>query len=573
MGNKNNNKRRRRAEKRISLVFADQKETFWEVDKVLDRRSKDGEIQYLVQWRGLPRAKATWEPSENLCDSAHEEARMLDQVIAMKNSIVMEETSCDASKDTKENTRESTDVTEINDSTRNSQCDSEDDDDESSTVSHPSHYQDPFSVSLETPSEDGRWRWNEEEQLEFRDVERINVNDEDARQRVTDARLNGTPVVLVGHVGWANFAKRWLIPVDQEGTVGNKSTWLDLSKGYEIDITKMINDIGNEVVPVLKKNYDEQNPLEAKMKISAFLKTCWPDAEGKFGTREKLYLHQWQFPLSKTGGRKLCHQNKRLPNRILGEDLLRYWLDLPQCKRDSALQYLFMGRDGTMSKLHHDNGGLAISIAPIVGIKECVLLHRLDGATCFYHLDASLDCIDLEKYPLMSQARLWRTSVRPGEILLMPQGTYHQCRNITPCLSYSRFHLDTLNLLPFLQSMFDGDAKEIEHAEVIWNCSNELISVVDDYVEQCRMCLEKDPQGEPPELTDDIEEKVFTLRALRNICRETVIRLRSLKMKGSKQNDDMSDIGSHSDWKRMVDDIDDCVHHFRFRNSLNIPPR
>jgi hypothetical protein len=58
--------------------------------------------------------------------------------------------------------------------------------------------------------DDNRWKWSDADQIIFRDVERINVNDPNAAKLVTEARIVGTPIVLVGHVGWANFAKRWL---------------------------------------------------------------------------------------------------------------------------------------------------------------------------------------------------------------------------------------------------------------------------------------------------------------------------------------------------------------------------
>lgn len=62
-----------------------------------------------------------------------------------------------------------------------------------------------------------------------------------------------------------------------------------------------------------------------------------------------------------------------------------------------------------------------VFIAPIVGEKECTLVHRDDGHDCFYDLDADLDNVNLDKYPLMSEARIWKTVVKPGEILLIPQ--------------------------------------------------------------------------------------------------------------------------------------------------------
>ncbi len=404
--------------------------------------------------------------------------------------------------------------------------------------------------------DDTLWKWADADQVIFRDVERINVNDPNAAKLVTEARIVGTPLVLVGHVGWANFAKRWLtetkatpekiavelravddalIPVSvvpsRNETVGgevnslstqitnevagvltelvtkvvisingekqgrdveleenstvltelvtkvdvsidgetqgrdveqdeninssrisskeafmakiNHSTFddlLDLSKNYELDIEKMINDIGEEDVPIIKRHYNEEKPIHAKISAEKFLRTCWPAPAASetlpFQQQEKttksqkpsanFYLHQWQFPLSDTAGRKLCHLNNPLPTGIMGEDLLKYWLDLPQCKLDSPLQYIFMGREDTLSKLHKDPGGLEISIAPIVGQKECVLVHRDDGSNCLYHLTASLDDVDLQRHPLLSQARIWRTVIQPGEILLMPYATYHQ---------------------------------------------------------------------------------------------------------------------------------------------------
>jgi hypothetical protein len=76
-----------------------------------------------------------------------------------------------------------------------------------------------------------------------------------------------------------------------------------------------------------------------------------------------------------------------------------------------------------MTNLHHDNGGHAILIAPIVGEKECVLIHRDDGKKNLYHSDVKLDKIDLQALPLMSFACVWKTILIPGEILLMSSGT------------------------------------------------------------------------------------------------------------------------------------------------------
>jgi hypothetical protein len=331
---------------------------------------------------------------------------------------------------------------------------------------------------------------------------------------------------------------------------------LDLSKrDYFLDIKKMIDDIGEEDVPVIKRHYNEEKPIHGNIHAAKFLTNCWPnpDADPEASKMQKtspnLYLHQWQFPLSDTAGRKLCHQNNPLPKSIMGEDLLKYWLDLPQCKFDSPLQYIFMGREDTLSKLHQDPGGLDISIAPIVGEKECVLVHRADGSNCLYHLQASLNDIDLHQYPLLSQARIWRTTIQPGEILLMPHGTYHQCRNITPCLSYSRFHLDTVNLLPFVQSLINGDAPEIDQEEILWNLTSELITKVDTLTDHSQS-LVKQKLSTDDDIPEDMVETVNILRMLRHFVRE-VARRHEIRqqLKGEDSKDDHC-------FSTLVDDVD-----------------
>ena len=326
-----------------------------------------------------------------------------------------------------------------------------------------------------------------------------------------------------------------IIEKENTSTKGDSNELLNLSgETYELDVEKMIQDIGDEDVPVIKRNYNEEKPIHGRIPASKFLTNCWPNSDNSNNTQQngaaknqktppKLYLHQWQFPLSDTAGRKLCHQNNPLPKEIMGEDLLKYWIDLPQCKLDSPLQYIFMGREDTLSKLHRDPGGLDISIAPIVGHKECVLVHRSDGSNCLYHLTASLDDIDLHRFPLMSQARIWRSVIKPGEILLMPQGTYHQCRNLTPCLSYSRFHLDTVNLLPFVQSLVNGDAPEIDHDDVLWNLTSELIKKVDTVFDETQSRVKKGLATKDL-VTDGVIDTVNTLRTLRHFVREVARR-------------------------------------------------
>jgi hypothetical protein len=266
----------------------------------------------------------------------------------------------------------------------------------------------------------------EKGKLNIMRVRRINVYEPDAKEVVTNCRRSGTPVVLIGHRGWANFSRPWLKKVEKK-TGQTMKIWkkedIDLKNPnykFELDVDKMIAHIGGEKAPIAVRNYDESNPIPKKMKVSTFLKKHWAcDSNDK---KTDFYLHQWQFPLSKTAGPKLVQQCKPLPCGILGEDILKYDNDENEkCFGDNPLQYIFMGKTDTMTKLHQDPGGLEITISTIVGDKECILVHRDDGVDCFYDCEAKLDSVDLHEYPLMSQARIWKTTIRPGDILLMPE--------------------------------------------------------------------------------------------------------------------------------------------------------
>ena len=545
-------------------------EDYYEIDSILDKRiNAKGEEEFLVRWKDCSSSDDTWEHSENLCDSALDYAtRMTKQEEAITESKSQETRGISRFKrrDAQQCPGRGTKRTRTPTTNEEMQASLE-----------PTHSHD----------EELPLKWNDEEQVIFRDVVRINVNDSNASRLVAQARESGVPVVLVGHEGCANFAIRWLVvneeAGDKEGSlvdttvkedVSNEevsSPLLDLSRPHALDISRMIDDIGEELVPVVTHDYDEEKPISRTVPAKSFLEQYRKDfsssgnstSEGS-GKAIEPYLHQWQFPLSETGGRNLCHQNTPLPNGILREDLLKHWLGYG----DSPLQYIFMGVQGTMSKLHKDCGGLAILIAPIVGEKECVLVHRDDGERNLYSLDANLNAIDLESFPLMSLARVWKTVVRPGEILLMPSNTYHQCRNLTPCLSYSRFHLDTVNIQFFLASMYEGDANELQHEEVIWNAVHGLVDEVDNYVDNVQNHVMHPNQHEDCPLTVEMGDIVKDVRCLRNVCRAICLR-KAQQADVTGQADAEADVPVYSanEWGELIEEIDSCLNHFRCRRT------
>jgi hypothetical protein len=546
---------------------------FYEIETILDKRVNDKGIEeFLIRWKGCPESDNTWEPSDNLCDTAFVDAeRLFEEEKAKRESKVKESEKLSGLNDGPVETMRSVKAENQNEAKIP----------ETTKTLPPCEPIDPGDKEL-------HWKWNDEEQVVFREVIRIDVNDSDASSQVTEAREDGKPVILVGHKGWSNFAIRWLfknetketkelsVDVTAKKEIPSKessSSLLDLSKPHVLDISRMIEDIGQEHVPVIKLKYNEVKPISRTVEAKSFLEDYRDNfslggstSETK-GEGSESYLHQWQFPLASDMARKkLCYQSHPLPNGILREDLLKHWLG----DGDSPLQYLFMGVKGTMTKLHRDSGGLAILIAPIVGEKECVLVHRDDGNRNLYHSDARLDKIDLHSFPLMSFARVWKTILIPGEILLMPGGTYHQCRNLTPCLSYSRFHLDTVNIQAFLNSMYDGDAEELEHEKVIWNAVDDLVEQADAYVDKVQNHVLYPKKHEDTPLTTEMADIVKDVRCLRNVCRHIAIQKAVQEdVKGPVSSE--KEIYTADDWSTMVMEIDMCLHEFQHRRRHKIP--
>jgi len=522
---------------------------FWEVETVMGKRTRSGKVEYLVKWRGYDICDNTWEPQANLSDSAlrvaqkfsrkkkeereisEREVRRLGLTMNFNNSVNNSANNSDVPSHVTSN------VT-VSPSTLSTQTQSFPD------LPPPPIFASstPPPTSLRTPS-DLSITINWTDSISYMNVKRVNINDPDSTRVITQMRREGIPVILTEHEGWADFAKPWLVKEKN----GEKNC-------VKLNVARMGEDVGEELVPVVKKNYNAGAPICGNVMAKTFL-------EGYWGKSSELYLHQWQFTLSMEAGAKMCNKNTPLP--FFGIDLLSSWLDLPQCKNDNPLQYLFMGSSGTFSRLHQDNGGLCITISPIVGEKEAVMVHR-DDHMCLYHGEVNVNEPDFHRFPMLANARVWKTTVGPGEILLMPEGTYHQCRNKTDCLSYSRFHLDTLNLPSFIQSLLDNDAPEIDHATILWNACKDLMDTNDALIDRA---TEARKQKKPCPPTTEADLKVVeTLQTLRHSCRELAMRC------SLSQSVIANSISSEAfNWEHCYEDIDLGLHEFRYRNLAKLP--
>ncbi|TDH73656.1 hypothetical protein CCR75_002326 [Bremia lactucae] len=344
------------------------------------------------------------------------------------------------------------------------------------------------------------------ENLYYKRVEVIHVNNRLAKEKVQAKRYAGEPFILEGHTGWLKFADGW-IKADET-----------------LDTVALLDGIHDVKVPVLERNYEERNPIKTHLPLSYYVKNFWEHGKSKY------YLHQWQFPLDPKAGPLLCYKSKMLS--VIGDNLLSYWLDA--VRGDNPLQYLFMGQKCTRSRMHLDPGGLDITIAPILGTKRVTMLHRAAAKLESVHEKVNFHDVDLDKIPQLAFIPAWRVDVKPGQILYLPEGTMHACENVTACLSYHSFHADSGNLPGFLRSFLAQDSLTINHAEILWNAAHDVMSALEDIYHANNQVL-----------GDQVStlRKLDTLRGLRHACR-------ILSLEQVLPTEDSWD------WKELLDDID-----------------
>ena len=58
---------------------------------------------------------------------------------------------------------------------------------------------------------------------------------------------------------------------------------------------------------MVKRDYDVTQPIHTHVPVREFVREGWCKGDSK------LYMHQWQFPLSDTAAAKLCHRSRPLP--------------------------------------------------------------------------------------------------------------------------------------------------------------------------------------------------------------------------------------------------------------------
>ena len=107
-----------------------------------------------------------------------------------------------------------------------------------------------------------------------------------------------------------------------------------------------------------------------------------------------------------------------------------------------------------------------------------------------------------------------------------------------------------MNLHPFVQSLVDKDAPEINHEEVLWNLTSELIKRVDWVFDKVQERV-KEGNDEGDLINGKVVDSVNLLRTLRHFVREVARRKEiSQIVKGSETN------SNEHNFEMLVDDVD-----------------
>lgn len=209
-----------------------------------------------------------------------------------------------------------------------------------------------------------------------------------------------------------------------------------------------------------------------------------------------------------------------------------------------------MGQKSTNSRMHQDPGGLDITIAPIVGTKRVSMLHRSAAKLDSVHETVNFHDVDLNQSPLLAFLPAWQVDIKPGQILFMPEGTFHACENMTACLSYHRFHVDAVNLPGFLASFLAQDSPSINHAEILWNAAHDLMST-----------LEVNYHANGHGLDEHVTtlRKLDALRALRHVARVLAI-------------EDTVPTEDAWDWNKLLEDMDYLLGRIDVRSMQRAKP-
>lgn len=338
----------------------------------------------------------------------------------------------------------------------------------------------------------------------FQTPPRYRESDEDLRKKVTTHRSNGIPVVIT-------HRKKKVFDLFESLLTTKRSDREEQDDGMGVDGEALCaGKMGAANVPVRIPIEEHPGYKCEEMPLKEFIENHWMKNDSE------RYLHQWPFTVSPVARERLmgiCEKNLDMTD-CLDPDLLSFWIDSKNTKNDTynPMQYVFMGNKSSGTFFHRDNGGLAILIGCVLGEKEVVMMHRDDGhmGSATGLLPKNILDVSVEEYPMLAFHRLWKVTLRAGDVLIMPAGTYHFVRNPSACFSVHRLHLDRFNLPFFMQSMSIGEDCKVDHPEILWNATHGTMS---------RMEQDYDASGAyDPRLAEALKDLRACVQIVRSKC-------------------------------------------------------
>lgn len=91
----------------------------------------------------------------------------------------------------------------------------------------------------------------------------------------------GIPFIIRGHQGWAKFTDKWIKHEAKPAKVSNNTNMMGISpksnsnkvkptefvEVFDLDIKQIIKDIGDESVPVVRPNYNPEDPIKKHITV------------------------------------------------------------------------------------------------------------------------------------------------------------------------------------------------------------------------------------------------------------------------------------------------------------------
>mmetsp|Transcript_27903 Transcript_27903/g.44725 ORF Transcript_27903/g.44725 Transcript_27903/m.44725 type:complete len:1066 (+) Transcript_27903:497-3694(+) len=164
-------------------------------------------------------------------------------------------------------------------------------------------------------------------------------------------------------------------------------------------------------------------------------------------SRKKWYLHDWSLP---TNCPEIMgsppYEEFIYPKYFAGD----YFQRLPFVGYQHSWPSLFVGANGTESKMHIDSGGTNFWMYLIEGVKEWRFFDRFDGVELYEEPNSPHFYVDVFRRnmtdtPLLKDAPMYQGFQKPGELIFIPGGCPHGVRNLDDIVGISMNYLDSSN--------------------------------------------------------------------------------------------------------------------------------